>query len=235
MNFNELKSTAKDHLRNNYTSKMLLFIIPIFLSISQGAQLISNYDDVSNIPFRSLADPNLLVMSVIFAIVLFGIALSILLSLFVQIITDGAVFNYLKIYREERENPQFSNIFIPFKDGSWLKLAGLHLLKGVILFLLTVSIIGIPFAIYFSLGWSQSVYVLYDQLETGHYQGIKNVLHESSQLMSGQRFRLFAFYLSYIGWFLLVVITGGLINFWLTPYLNMSLIAFYDDIKSNQV
>jgi uncharacterized membrane protein len=50
---------------------------------------------------------------------------------------------------------------------------------------------------------------------------------ESIQLMRGLKWRLFLFHLSFIGWFLLVVLTFGLAAFWVFPYVQISTASFY--------
>ena len=49
--------------------------------------------------------------------------------------------------------------------------------------------------------------------------------------MDGHKMDLFALYLSFIGWFILVVISFGLLSFYVIPYLQMSLAVFYQNIS----
>lgn len=101
-------------------------------------------------------------------------------------------------------------------------------MTALLIALLTVTIIGIPFAIYLGLGWSQKDYILFDQL--GTYTGIWGVLNASAQVMRGSRGDYFLFLLSFILWYILSGITFGLAKFWTTPYIEMSTIAYYQNL-----
>ena len=70
-------------------------------------------------------------------------------------------------------------------------------------------------------------YVLIDHPELSANEAI----HESSRLMEGHKFDLFWLYLSFIGWAILAVLTLGIGFFWLEPYMQASVAAFYNDIK----
>ena len=80
-------------------------------------------------------------------------------------------------------------------------------------------------------GWSQSTYVLFDQLEEDRYSGVMNVLSESATMMKGLRGDYFIFKFSFFWWYVLYGISGGLAGFWTTPYLNMASIAYYENIR----
>jgi len=53
----------------------------------------------------------------------------------------------------------------------------------------------------------------------------------SREMMQGHKFDLFYLYLSFIGWFLLSIITFGIGFIWLIPYAQTSVAAFYNDLK----
>lgn len=55
-------------------------------------------------------------------------------------------------------------------------------------------------------------------------------IEESMRLMSGNKMRLFLLDLSFIGWFLLGLITFGIAFLWVTPYWNTARAAFYEDL-----
>lgn len=222
----ELKEQAKGALRDNFVSKMMLFIIPIILGIIGGGNgLRSSFEsgrmnDISHGAW------------VFFTFLGFlGVLIGIVIALFVTVITTGAVFNYIKIFRGERTNPQFNNIFVPFYDGSAGKIILLNVVKFAILILLMlIPIVGWAIGIYLALGWSQSTYVLFDQLEQGRYAGVMNVLRDSATMMKGLRGNYFVFALSFFWWYLLQAVSGGLAGFWTLPYINMAHIAYYENI-----
>ncbi len=237
MMFKVLKDRAKDALREDFGAKLRLFLIPIFggiisMNMTYRSNYNSNVDTVNN--FDASAVTTGLLLSLLLAM-LIGFLIGALLSVIIDVITVGARFNYIKIYRGERTSLRFKNVFIPFKDGSWIKIFVLHLVTSLLLVLLAVTVIGIPFAIYLGLGWSQKDYILFDQLESGTYNGIWGVLNASSQVMQGSRGDYFLFLLSFILWYILSGITLGLAKFWTTPYIEMSTIAYYQNlIASNR-
>lgn len=63
----------------------------------------------------------------------------------------------------------------------------------------------------------------------------KEVLEKSKKLMLGHRKEYFILQLSFIGWKILAYITLGIGYLWLTPYIQISTICFYDKLKENMV
>ena len=55
----------------------------------------------------------------------------------------------------------------------------------------------------------------------------KETVEESQKLMTGKRGKLFCLQLSFIGWAILAVFTLGIGYLWLTPYIQLAIIAFY--------
>lgn len=61
-----------------------------------------------------------------------------------------------------------------------------------------------------------------------------SVLKKSRQMMKGYKFKLFMLYLSLIGWFILSIITCGLLLLWLVPFVHTLTGKFYDEVlKAN--
>lgn len=78
-----------------------------------------------------------------------------------------------------------------------------------------------------------SYYILYDNPN----MTAKEVVEQSEKIMRGQRGKYFCLELSFIGWGLLAMLTFGIGLIFLLPYMQISVIAFYEDRigKSNQV
>lgn len=53
----------------------------------------------------------------------------------------------------------------------------------------------------------------------------------SNAMMKGHKFDLFYLYLSFIGWIILSVLTCGIGSFWLAPYMQTAMAAFYCDLR----
>ena len=62
----------------------------------------------------------------------------------------------------------------------------------------------------------------------------REALAESKRMTNGHKFDLFVLSLSFIGWFLLIPITLGLIMIWLVPYTNATLANYYLAMKDEK-
>ena len=52
------------------------------------------------------------------------------------------------------------------------------------------------------------------------------------RIMKGHKWQLFVFYLSYIGWGILCILTLGLLAlFYVSPYMNSSLAVYYLEVR----
>ena len=52
----------------------------------------------------------------------------------------------------------------------------------------------------------------------------------SIQLMKGNKWRLFCLCFSFIGWFILTAMTGGILMFWVLPYMQTAMASFYQSL-----
>ena len=62
---------------------------------------------------------------------------------------------------------------------------------------------------------------------------IRDAVRKSQRMMSGQKFNLFYRRLSFIGWWILSMLTGGIGFLWLTPYFTTSMAAFYRNLRDH--
>ena len=70
----------------------------------------------------------------------------------------------------------------------------------------------------------------------GMYKNVKakSALKLSMRIMKGHKWELFVFQLSYIGWFLLTLITFGLVEiFYVSPYYEIAVNGYYDELVKN--
>ena len=77
--------------------------------------------------------------------------------------------------------------------------------------------------------YAMTPYILIDNPELSANQAI----NFSCKMMKGHKFDLFFLQLSFIGWGILSVFTGGIGLLWLMPYMMSAQAAFYQDIKQN--
>ena len=59
-------------------------------------------------------------------------------------------------------------------------------------------------------------------------------LQKSASLMRGNKWKLFCLNFSFIGWILLSVLSCGIGFIWITPYMNVANIAFYDEVANRK-
>ena len=91
-----------------------------------------------------------------------------------------------------------------------------------ILFMLSTMLLIIP-GIIMSYSMALSDFILADEPELSPTEAIE----KSYGLMKGHRLELFRLDLSFAGWFLLELLTFGLLSLWVTPYHRISHAAFY--------
>ena len=86
-------------------------------------------------------------------------------------------------------------------------------------------------AIIFGLAYAMVPFVIHDNPDIAAVDALRT----SRQIMKGHKRQLFVLYLSFIGWFLLGMITLGIAFFWIQPYIYATLAAFYEDIREPQI
>lgn len=120
-------------------------------------------------------------------------------------------------------SPRLEQIFSGF-PRFW-QAFGLMLMISLFTFLWSLLLI-IP-GIIASYRYSQAFYILNDH----PHIGIMEAIRASSDMMRGQKGKLFMLHLSFIGWFLLCLITLGIGFLWLCPYMMTAAANFYEDLK----
>ncbi len=64
---------------------------------------------------------------------------------------------------------------------------------------------------------------------------IKDALKTSRQMMKGQKWNLFVLDMSFIGWYLLGIITLCIGYLWIMPYQYVAVAHFYEDLKAEKI
>lgn len=101
----------------------------------------------------------------------------------------------------------------------------LALTNGLLIFLWSLLLF-IP-GIIKSLSYSMSFFILAD-----HPELTANEARQCSmEMMDGNKWRLFCLYCSFIGWFLLCIVTFGILSFWVAPYVNTAVASFYQSLQ----
>lgn len=79
-----------------------------------------------------------------------------------------------------------------------------------------------------ALSYSMSTFILAENPEMSQAECRK----ESMRMMQGHKWRLFCLEFSFIGWYLLCGLTFGILSFWVVPYVQVSVAAFYEELKA---
>lgn len=174
-----------------------------------------------------------------------AILIAVLLIVMSSILSAG--FEWWCLLNTRRKPNDFRNMLDGF--GFTFKLIALVAIRGLLIFI-GFMLFFIP-GIIFSLAFSQSTYILFEDPK----QGIFKCLAKSMKMMNGYKGEYFVLLLSFIGWQLLgnlitsyiasIFALGGLgvltaytaifIGIWLTPYMGLTRAGFYNQISGYNV
>ena len=149
------------------------------------------------------------------------VVLFVLLS---PIFVGYARFNY-NLSKSEEGN--ISDLF-PFADGRGYGrgLIGMFI-YSIFLISWTVLLIGPGF--YKAFSYAMTFFISQDS-EFSHLNGVQ-VITRSREIMNGHKLEYFDLLVSFIGWYLLVVVTLGLAAFYVIPYVQLAKAEFYLELK----
>jgi uncharacterized membrane protein len=143
----------------------------------------------------------------------------------------GVTFGFMNLLRNQAYHFNgLQEIVSAFRSKYFKNLLFLIILKYFLIFLWTLLFI-IP-GIVKALGYAQAERIYKDRVDqTGEQPSPHDCLAESQQLMYGSKVDLFVLDLSFIGWSFLNYFTFGILGLWLTPYMEMSQVVFYENIS----
>ena len=133
----------------------------------------------------------------------------------------GSAYIYLNLTRGF--DPDVNILFSGF--GRFVDALVLQLLIGVFTFLWSLLFV-VP-GIIKAISYSQAFYILAEHPE----MSAKEALDESVDMMDGHKMDYFVLVLSFIPWMFLCGITCGLVLLYVGPYMNATLVNFYESIK----
>ncbi len=130
----------------------------------------------------------------------------------------------LKVIEEQKIDIEM--LFSGFQDYSRSLVAGLLVGIYVILWSLLLIVPGIIA----SFSYSMTFFIMEEnpQLSAGE------AIQASKSMMYGHKWRLFELMFSFIGWWLLCIITFGIALIYVAPYYSTALAIFYTDLKHLQ-
>lgn len=201
-----IKAEAKSFIGQNARWwKMTLATIAIYL-ISGGFSIYVNITTVINHD-----DPSPTV----------GYSSSIITLLLIPftIAASGYYLNHIRGF-----NPEWKSLY---KEG--IDNYGSYLITGVLVNAFTVlwSLLFVVPGIIKAIAYSQAKYVIHDN---PRLKG-KEAIEISKRMTNGFKGDLFSMYLSFIGWYILVGLTGGILSIYVTPYVETTAAMYYENLK----
>ena len=108
----------------------------------------------------------------------------------------------------------------------YARVLGIELLKAVFILLWALLLI-VP-GIIKAYSYAMTEFIAEDNQELGPNECIER----SKTMMDGHKMDLFLLDLSYIGWILLGCITLGIGLLWVSPWMSMAHVKFYEQLKN---
>jgi len=136
----------------------------------------------------------------------------------------GYAVYFLRLIRNK--DISYGRLFDGYNDFVRIFLAGiLVMICEAIGFILLI----VP-GIIVSLMFSQTCFILKDDPQASATDAMK----QSMEMMKGHKMELFILWLSFLGWFILALLTCGFGMLFIYPYLNTTLAHYYEDLKAEK-
>lgn len=132
--------------------------------------------------------------------------------------------NSMRVYYENHDFNALSNTFsFAFTNYTHVMLTTLLMAVKIALWSLLLIIPGIIK----SFAYAMTPYIIVEHPEYSASEAIS----KSEKMMRGHKGELFMLMLSFLGWYILCLLTLGIGFFWLEPYVQCAIAAFYNDLK----
>jgi len=131
-------------------------------------------------------------------------------------------------FRRGREDSVNEMLAAGFKED-YGRVLGISLLRAVFICLWALLLI-VP-GIIKAYAYSMTAYIAEDNPELGP----KECIDQSKIMMQGHKMDLFLLDLSYIGWILLGFLSLGIGFLWITPWMQMAHVRFYEELKQGNL
>ena len=208
MSRSEIKNLAKQKIKGNKWNiiwpALVISVISSVLSSVFGPKIdISNIENLQKVTISTGQYAGSLVIAIIMAII-------------------GA--GYLKYVLNFARTGKFNtdDIINTIKE-KWLDILIANILVGLIVGI-GMALFVIP-GIIAALALAMVDFIIIDKNAKG-----SEALKQSHELMKGHKWEYFVFHLSFIGWYLLLPFTLGILLIWLEPYLAVANALYYDNL-----
>lgn len=156
-------------------------------------------------------------------------SITALVSLFGLNILSVGLANSVSRFYKEGDYKTVGNMFrLGFGEGRyWKNMLGMFLMS---LFIFLWMLLFIVPGIIKAYAYAMTPYILVDNPELGPNEArLKSI-----EMMRGHKGKLFGLELSFIGWFLLCILSLGIGFIWLAPYYQTTHAAFYHNLLEEQ-
>lgn len=236
MNNSQLKIKAKKLLKKHFTFFLILFV-PYFIYfylqnfldfLTVDLDVVYKWLEINNVSTRQTE-------SLLFANDLSSPSLSIFVIGLFSVIISGIAFIAIDAVRgyEDYANPikKWGTVFS--KSTYFLGTIIILILQEIWTLLWMVLFI-VP-GIVKALAYSQALFIYRDAIDKGQPIGYTEAITKSRELMDGHKAQYFILLLSFIGWWILVILTAGLLVFWVGPYYQLAKANFYNELVKDNV
>ena len=206
MNRQEIKQEAKAKIKGNLWNilwpLLVIGVLEGLLTTIFGGNIdVSNLENV-NIP-----------TSYYVATTIIGIVFGIVNACYIKYL-----INFVRTGKFET-----NDIINTFKE-KWVNILIATILVTIIVTACTLLFV-VP-GIIMALAYTFVTYLVVDTDVSG-----SDALSKSREMMKGYKWDYFVFVLSFIGWYLLVPFTAGILLVWLIPYMSIANVIYYDKLK----
>ena len=154
-------------------------------------------------------------------------ALALGSSVLTALLTAPVTYSYNIMFLDNQRSGKAFDVQALFEGyNDYLRITGTYLLMCVYIFLWTLLLV-VP-GIIKSISYSQTLYVLRDEPSLT-YNG---AIERSMAMMEGHKMDYFLLILSFIGWYILGIISLGIGFLWINPYVSRTKAIYYEDLKS---
>lgn len=226
----ELKMEAKQMLQGRWKDAVLMNLVPALLQIGIAFVMVMIVV-VPVITYYVLTNPDTINSTVTANAGSRGASggSGLIGGLISALFSVAIGWTFLETLRGQRDRFSVNDAFRGFSSPWLAGIVAIYLLQTLFVFLWSLLLV-IP-GIVKSFSYSQANYIYKDIIDgTGERPKFIDCITASRRLMDGHKGQLFWLELSFIGWHILALATCGIGYLWLTPYLQATRAAFYNNL-----
>ncbi|GAJ26073.1 hypothetical protein JCM15457_984 [Liquorilactobacillus sucicola DSM 21376 = JCM 15457] len=218
INRTELKRNSKKLLNRNYSYFFKLFLL-VFV-----VYFINSFASRNSMKLEQSTITGQLDYSSIWNI--WSIA-NVIFSIILSILIVSVMFACIDIHRQTQklDNPFVDCLKLFQRRDYVIGTILISILQAIWIFLWTFVLI-IP-GIIKSLAYSQAIFIYRDQIDQGNKIRYRDAITQSRILMTNHKWEYFVLQLSFIGYWLLTIVTGGIAGLWTMPYYRLTMANYY--------